>query len=109
MKKSLIAFLGLGLVTIVSGKSFDEKLQRECLYIVGDRDSGRYDSEAHGYSLGVVTGVMMMTPKEKRTPLTKKSLGHISDVVCLSALKDKRDRRFMFKYQEAAKRLLVKP
>ncbi|HHH72717.1 MAG TPA: hypothetical protein ENL04_02710 [Sulfuricurvum sp.] len=109
MKKSLMAFVALGIMTIVSGKSFDEKLQRECLYVLGDRDSGRYDSEAHGYTLGVVTGVMMMTPKEQRTRLSKKSLGYISDSVCLTALKDKRNRRFMFKYQEAAKRLLVKP
>lgn len=108
MKKSVVFVAAIGLMTIANGKSFDEKLQRECLYILGDRDSGRYDSEAHGYSLGVVTGVMMMTPIEQRTRLTKKSLGYAADSVCLEALRDKRNRRFMFKYQDAAKRLLVK-
>lgn len=108
MKKMLLTTVLLGIATMASGKSFDEKMERECLYVAGDKDAGRYDSESHGYSLGVVTGVLMMTPADQRTSAAKKSLGYLSDAACLDALKDTRDRRFIFKYQDAVRRLIVR-
>lgn len=109
MKKSvLLATLLLGLATVASGKSFDERLEGECRYMMGDKDEGRYDSEAHGYSLGVVTGAIMMTPKAQRSETAKKSLGYISDYACMLALKEKSDKPFIFKYQDAVGALVVK-
>ena len=109
MKKILLSALALAaLTTTVSAKSFNEKLHDECLYVLGDRDEGRYDEEAHGYSLGVISGIKAAAPTNAKKPIARKSLGYLSDKACLAALRDKSRMQFIHKYQKAALNLLLK-
>ncbi len=104
----LAATLAGLLATSLSAKSFDAKFQDECRYILGDKDDGRYDEEAHGFSLGVIAGIKAALPAEKRNGLYRKSLGHISDRACLRALKDRSSDGFRRKYERAAYELLTR-
>ena len=109
LKRTLSALLiiaATGTAVSVSAKSFDTKLQQQCRYILGDKDNGRYDSEAHGYSLGVIAGIKDAMPASHRNTLYKKSLGYLSNSVCYRALRDRSSDTFMHKYQRAALRLL---
>jgi len=109
LKNSLMAMLILaGAGTALSAKSFDMKLQQECRYILGDKDNGRYYSEAHGFSLGVAAGVKDALPPAQRNTLYKKSLGYISNNACYRALRDRSSDRFIIKYRRAVLNLLRK-
>ena len=109
MKKVLLSLAALALLAgAVEAKSFNVKLHDECLYVLGDRDAGRYDEEAHGFTLGVVAGVKAMTPRGKRTQMFRKSLGYISDRACLRALRSKSHESFVHKYERAVLKLLVR-
>jgi len=109
MKKVLFAITAVSLFSLaLSAKSFDLKFEQECIYILGDHHNGRYDEEAHGFSLGVIAGIKDALPAQKRSGLYRKSLGYISDRACSLALKDKSGESFVRRYQRAALRLLTK-
>ncbi len=109
IKHSLIALMMvIGVSSAVSAKSFDTKLQDECRYILGDKDNGRYYSEAHGFSLGVAAGVKDALPASQRNTLYKKSLGYISNNACYRALRDRSSDSFIIKYRRAVLNLLSK-
>lgn len=110
MKKILLSALlaSTALTFSAQAKSFDLKLEQECRYILGDRDNGRYDDEAHGFSLGVVAGIKNALPANRRNGMYKKTLGYISDRACDMALRDRSGKRFIYKYQKAAMNLMTR-
>ena len=108
-KRSLVILMvAAAATTAVSAKSFNTKLKEECRYILGDKDNGRYDEEAHGFSLGVIAGIKDALPASQRNSLYRKSLGYLSNNACYRALRDRSSDTFMHKYQRAALRLLKK-
>ncbi len=108
-KRSLVILMvAAAATTSVSAKNFNTKLQEECRYILGDKDNGRYYSEAHGFSLGVVAGVKDALPADQRNSLYKRSLGYISNNACYRALHDRSSDSFIIKYRRAVLNLLKK-
>ncbi len=110
MKKLLLGITAVMLLNVATeARSFNEKLHDECLYILGDRDNGRYDEEAHGYSLGVISGLKDGIPshlQDKR--YADASLGALSNLACKLALRQKGKRPFVFKYRKAALDIMMK-
>ena len=109
MKKLLFGIVALALLgSMAQARSFNAKLHDECLYILGDHDNGRYDEEAHGYSLGVISGLKDGIPSSMQSGNARASLGAISNYACKKALQDRSKRPFVFKYRAAALRIMKK-
>ena len=103
MKRVLFFAAALALVSgALEARSFNEKLRDECIYILGDHDNGRYDEEAHGYSLGVISGLKDGIPASMQSQNAQASLGALSNYACKKALRDRSSRPFVFKYRKAA-------
>ena len=103
MKRIALAIAALALFgTVSEARSFNEKLHDECLYILGDHENGRYDEEAHGYSLGVISGLKDGIPASMQSKNAHASLGALSNYACKKALENKSERPFVFKYRQAA-------
>ena len=94
--------------TFAEARSFNEKLHDECLYMLGDHDNGRYDEEAHGYSLGVISGLKDGIPAHMQSKNARASLGALSNYACKKALQNKSRRPFVFKYRAAALHIMKK-
>ena len=109
MKRVLLVIGAIALVSSLSqARSFNAKLHDECLYVLGDHDNGRYDEEAHGYSLGVISGLKDGIPLSQQSRNARASLGALSDYACKKALHDKSKRPFVFKYRAAALKIMKK-
>ncbi len=109
MKKIVYGVVALALLgSMAQARSFNDKLHDECLYMLGDRDNGRYDEEAHGYSLGVISGLKDGIPASMQSNNAGASLGAISNYACKKALQDRSKRPFVFKYRAAALRIMKK-
>ena len=109
MKKIVYGVVALALVgSMAQARSFNDKLHDECLYMLGDRDNGRYDEEAHGYSLGVISGLKDGIPLSMQSNNASASLGAISNYACKKALQNKSKRPFVFKYRQAALDIMKK-
>ena len=109
MKRNLLIAISIILLSgVAEGRSFHEKLHDECLYMLGDHDNGRYDEEAHGYSLGVISGLKDGIPASMQSKNARASLGKLSDYACRKALQNKSKRPFVFKYRAAALQIMKK-
>ena len=115
MKKILFgAAVAVVLGSVAQATSFNVKLHDECLYMVEkhilhkDHRDGRYDEEAHGYALGVISGLKDAIPASQASKYANASLGALSDYACKKALQDKSKRPFVFKYRKAALNIMRK-
>ena len=109
MKKLLFGIAALALLgSMAQARSFNAKLHDECLYMLGDHDNGRYDEEAHGYSLGVISGLKDGIPASQQSGNARASLGAISNYACKKAIQSKSKRPFVFKYRQAALDIMKK-
>lgn len=110
MKRLLCGIATVALLSVAAeARSFNIKLHDECLYMLGDHENGRYDEEAHGYSLGVISGLKDGIPsylQDKR--YADASLGALSNLACKVALQRKGRRPFVFKYRKAALDIMMK-
>ena len=109
MKKYLLGIAVAALLSSVGeARDFNAKLHDECVYILGDHHNGRYDEEAHGYSLGVISGLKDGIPASQQSQNARASLGALSNYACKKALQNKSKRPFVFKYRAAALHIMKK-
>lgn len=109
MKKFLLGIALLGLSgSVAQATSFNVKLHDHCVYMVDrymnhkSHSDGRYDEEAHGYTLGVISGLKDAIPASQKSRIAGASLGALSNYVCKKVLQTKSSEPFVFKYRRTA-------
>ncbi len=115
MKKVLLGIAAVSLLISSSeATSFNVKLKDHCKYMISryvkhrSHYEGRYDEEAHGYTLGIISGLKDAIPDSQKSRVAGASLGALSNAVCIRALKDKSKHPFVFKYRLQALKLMKK-
>jgi len=105
-KQVMILLMASAMFSTLSAREFDDRLQSQCQYNL--TDSGRYNDVASGYLMGVVVGMNYLIPAEKRSEISQKRLGYISDKACQMAMQNHSDTSFESRYKAALYSILVK-